>query len=155
AVVIADTRGTGASFGHQDILFSDREIADFGELIDWTANQSWSNGRIGAYGFSYRGILAANMASLGRPALKAVAPSFDFPDVFLTAHPGGVFNEYFIRTWATQTASANRGTLPCGLPCKLLVAGPKRVDADVDGVQLKQAVAEHAANHDVYTCMRA
>jgi putative CocE/NonD family hydrolase len=120
-VITADTRGTGASFGHLSIPFGDREIEDFGELIDWAVKQPWSDGRVGAYGFSYRGMLAVNMASLGRPALKAIAPSFDFPDVYLSAWPGGVFNDRFIRAWSEQTAAANHGVLPCGLPCKLLV----------------------------------
>ena len=67
AVIAVDTRGTGASFGHQDILLDAPEVEDFGEIIDWTARQPWSNGRVGAYGFSYRGMLAVSMASLGRP----------------------------------------------------------------------------------------
>ena len=53
AVITADTRGTGASFGHANIMFDDREVGDFGEVIDWAAVQRWSNGRVGGYGFSY------------------------------------------------------------------------------------------------------
>jgi predicted acyl esterase len=33
----------------------EREIADYGELIDWVAAQPWSNGRPGVYGTSYEG----------------------------------------------------------------------------------------------------
>jgi hypothetical protein len=66
AVVSVDTRGTGASFGHQAILLDEPEVEDFGQVIDWAARQPWSNGRVGAYGFSYRGMLAVSMASLGR-----------------------------------------------------------------------------------------
>src|SRR5215469_2265562 len=53
AVITADTRGTGASFGQVSIMFDNREVIDFGELIDWAAVQRCSNGRVGGYGFSY------------------------------------------------------------------------------------------------------
>jgi uncharacterized protein len=150
AVITADTRGTGASFGHVNIMFDNREVSDFGELIDWAAEQSWSNGRVGAYGFSYRGVLAVDMASLDRPALKAVAPSFDFPDLYLTAYPGGVFSNRFIKDWSTLTMALNEGGLPFG---HLLIAGPKRVDADEGGAVLTRAIADHARNWNVYDCI--
>jgi putative CocE/NonD family hydrolase len=154
AVVGVDTRGTGASFGYQKIPFDDAEVADFGEIIDWASRQSWSNGRVGAYGFSYRGILAVSMASLGRSALKAIAPSFDFPDLSLLTHPGGVLNETFLQKWGTQTGELNRGRPPCAGVCPWLIAGPKRVDGDNDGELLKAAIAEHAHNYDPFACAK-
>lgn len=150
AVVIADTRGAGASFGHVNIMFDEGEVSDFGELIDWAAKQTWSNGRVGAYGFSYRGILAVDMASLDRPALKAIAPSFDFPDLYLTAYPGGVFSTRFIKDWSGLTMALNDGRLPFG---QLLIAGPERVEADQDGALLAQAIVDHARNWNVYDCI--
>ncbi|HEX4295791.1 MAG TPA: CocE/NonD family hydrolase [Rhizomicrobium sp.] len=152
AIVTVDARGTGASFGHQDIMFDDAEVEDFGEIVDWAAKQSWSNGKVGAYGFSYRGVLAADVASLRHPALKAIAPTFDFADIYLTAYPGGVLSERFIHAWSTQTAALNRGEFPCPFPCSLLFAGPKRVDADPGGRLVAAAIAEHARNYDVYDC---
>ena len=47
ALVVADARGTGASFGSRTMELGPREIADYGELIDWVAAQPWSNGRVG------------------------------------------------------------------------------------------------------------
>jgi len=156
AVVMADARGTGASFGHQDVMFSPREIADFGEVIAWAAKQGWSNGKVGAYGFSYRGVLADDMASLGEPALKAIAPSFDFPDGYLVLNPGGVFSDPFLRAWGTQTKGLNNeGRYPCGSICAFLIAGPERVDADTDGALVRAAIAGHAKNYDVYACVKA
>ena len=117
ALLLVDTRGTGASFGHISILLDDREVADFGEIIDWAASQPWSNGRVGAYGFSYRGLLAMGMASLNRPALKAIAPSFDFSDLYLIMRPGGVFSEALVKRWSDFTAALNRGEAPwCSHP---------------------------------------
>jgi uncharacterized protein len=155
AVVTVDARGTGASFGHAAIMLDDSEIGDFGEIVDWAAAQSWSNGRVGAYGFSYRGVLAADTASLGHKALKAIAPTFDFSDIYLTAYPGGIFSDNFIQAWSAQTAGLNSGQFPCGAVCALLIAGPERVDSDSGGALAAQAVAEHAANYNVYACARA
>ncbi len=156
AVMVVDTRGAGASFGAQKIAFDDREMKDYDELISWAARQPWSNGRVGAYGFSYRGMLADRMAGLGNPALKAIAPSFDFTDLYLVLYPGGVFDSYFAKAWGDQTGLLNRGVVPCpGVICHLIVAGPKPVDTDRGGALLAKAIAEHAANYDVDACGRA
>jgi putative CocE/NonD family hydrolase len=155
AVVTVDARGTGASFGHVAIMMDDREIADFGEIVDWAAAQPWSNGRVGAYGFSYRGMLATDTASLGHKALKAIAPSFDFTDIYLTTYPGGILSDKFIYNWGAQTKGLNNGQFPCDGTCRLFVAGPERVDADTDGTLQREAVAGHRANYDVYACTRA
>jgi putative CocE/NonD family hydrolase len=156
AVMVVDTRGTGASFGSQKIAFDDREMKDYDELIGWAAQQSWSNGRVGAYGFSYRGILATSMAAFGNPALKAIAPSFDFTDLYLVMYPGGVFNSRFVQAWSDQTATLNQGAAPCeGMFCHLLITGPKPVDTDRDGRLLAEAISEHAANYNVFACARA
>ncbi|HEY2752883.1 CocE/NonD family hydrolase, partial [Phenylobacterium sp.] len=87
-----------------------------------------------------------------RPALKAIAPSFDPTDLYHTTHPGGVFSETFLRKWGGQTAALNRGEPPCTGLCRWLVAGPKPVDADRDGALLRKALAEHARNYDVFAC---
>ena len=156
AVMAVDTRGAGASFGTQKIAFDDRERQDYDELISWAARQPWSSGRVGAYGFSYRGMLADQMAGLGNPSLKAIAPSFDFTDLYLVLYPGGVFNAYFAKAWGDQTGLLNRGIVPCpGFVCHLIVAGPKPVDADPGRVLLAKAIAEHAANYNMETCGRA
>jgi predicted acyl esterase len=76
AVVTVDARGTGASFGTINILFGDKEVSDYGAVADWITGQPWSNGKVGAYGFSCRGMTAANIASLPKASIKAVAPLF-------------------------------------------------------------------------------
>ena len=154
AVIGVDTRGTGASFGHQAIVLDTPEVTDYGEIIDWAARQPWSNGRVGAYGFSYRGMLAVSMASLDRPALKAIAPSFDLTDLYLLTFPGGVFSDTFLRKWGSQTKGLNLGEPPCEGVCRWLIAGVRPVDADHDGSLLKAAIAEHRLNYDVYACAK-
>jgi uncharacterized protein len=157
AVAAVDARGTGASFGTHQTLFSDAEVSDYGSVADWIVEQSWSNGKVGAYGFSYRGMTAANIASLPNREIKAVAPLFDLTDLYLLTHPGGVFAEYLLRTWGEQTRLLNSGVVPCNgdRACAAMIVGPKPVDADKHHVLLKQALAEHAKNFDVYRCTRA
>src|SRR5579864_5875496 len=73
-VVLADTRGSGASSGHRETEFSPELISDLGELVNWTAIQPWSNGRVGTFGNSYDGATAELTAVTNPPALKAVVP---------------------------------------------------------------------------------
>jgi len=157
AVVVGDARGTGASFGTLKIMFSDAEVNDYSSIADWIAKQSWSNGKIGAYGFSYRGISAANMASLSNPHIRAVAPLFDLTDLYLLAYPGGTFAQYLLTTWGAQTHELNAGLAPCegSFVCEIAIEGPKPVDSDSDGSMLRAASAAHAANYDVRRCARA
>ena len=157
AVVVVDARGTGASFGTLKIMFSDAEVNDYNAVADWIAKQPWSNGKIGAYGFSYRGISAANMAALSNPHIRAVAPLFDLPDLYLLAYPGGAFAQYLLTAWGAQTRLLNDGVVPCqgNLVCEIALAGPKPVDSDSDGSVLRAASASHIANFDVRKCTRA
>ena len=157
AVLTVDARGTGASFGTLKIMFSDAEVSDYDSVADWITHQTWSNGKVGAYGFSYRGISAANMASLPNPSIRAVAPLFDLTDLYLVGYPGGAYAKYLMTAWGAQTRELNDGRVPCegDLLCQLAIAGPKPVDADSNGVLLRQAIAEHAANYNVHDCTRA
>ena len=50
-VVRADERGIGNSYGFLDTM-SDQTSSDFAEVIEWAADQPWSNGRIGLLGIS-------------------------------------------------------------------------------------------------------
>jgi putative CocE/NonD family hydrolase len=157
AVLAVDARGTGASFGTLKIMFSDAEVNDYASIADWITKQPWSNGKVGAYGFSYRGISAANMASLSNPSIRAVAPLFDLTDLYLVGYPGGAYAKYLMTAWGAQTRELNEGRVPCegDLLCKLAINGPKPVDSDSHGVLLQQAIAEHAANYNVHACTRA
>jgi putative CocE/NonD family hydrolase len=92
-VVLADTRGSGASSGHRETEFSPELISDLGELVDWVASQPWSNGRVGTFGNSYDGATAELTAATRPPALKAVVPISSQFDVGMLIFPGGMFNE--------------------------------------------------------------
>ena len=154
AVIVADARGTGASFGHVGIAFDDREITDMGALVDWVTRQDWSNGRVGTYGASYSGILASDAAALDRGALQAIAPTFDFPDLYLTVYPGGVLSDHFVATWSALATELNEDNIPCDLVCRMVIKGPERVDNDKSGDLLTHAIVEHGKDWDVLGCVR-
>ncbi|MBN2116480.1 MAG: CocE/NonD family hydrolase [Anaerolineales bacterium] len=158
ALVLVDVRGTGASYGEWSILWSDREIADLGEVVDWIIAQTWSNGNVGAYGVSYDGSTAEQMSMLNHPALKAVAPQSNEIDLYTDlAYPGGIMNEKFIKEWAEFHSRLGANDV-CGIAkaakmdceqMKSFMSGVRQVDDDLDGGQLAAAVASHK-HADVY-----
>jgi hypothetical protein len=102
AVVLVDVRGTGASFGVWPYPWSRDEIMDGSQIVDWVVTQPWSNGKVGAIGVSYSGAAAEFLSVPNNPAVKAVVPRFSEFDVYTDiAFPGGVFNEWFIKHWAS------------------------------------------------------
>jgi len=96
AMVIADTRGTGASSGCSQV-FGWRYQDDAGELVNWISDQAWCDGSIGMIGGSHVGWTQLAAASRKPPALKAIMPAvvpFDgFTGQFF---PGGIAMHSFI-----------------------------------------------------------
>lgn len=160
ALVIVDARGSGASFGSRAAELSEREIADYGEIIDWIAAQPWSNGRVGAYGYSYDGDAAELMARLGNPHLVAVAPLFsDFDPYRQLVYPGGCYAERAFGRWlaATRVLDGVAGAVAdlaaeTGLPegaVSGLFPPVKPVDGPGGPALLVQAVRAHQGNADL------
>lgn len=159
ALVMVDARGSGASEGTRSVEMAPDEVADYGEIIDWIISQSWSNGRVGAYGISYEGVTAELITVNQHPALKAVAPLFsDFDPLYTVVMPGGVLAPGFIRTWSDLVATLDRNDI-CTLDgatdemqCALIrrmAPGVKRVDDDPDGAML-DAIVENRNNANVF-----
>jgi uncharacterized protein len=143
AVVRADVRGTGASFGVWRGPQSADEVGDGGDLVAWIAGQPWSNARVGAMGISYEGTTAQMLAASGRPEVLAVIPKFHEFDLFTDiAYPGGLLDEGMVRDWSAGMQQLAKG------------AGVKRVDEDADGRLLAQAVADHARNLDIFAAAK-
>jgi putative CocE/NonD family hydrolase len=151
-VIVADARGSGASGGHRETEFSREEISDLGELVNWAAKQPWSNGRVGTFGGSYEGATAELTAATSQPAMKAVAAFSSQFDVGMLAFPGGVYDEALMESWSDLIHRLDTsGGDVCvtnglsGLRCWWAgrsLRGVKRVDADSDGKQLAQILAQ-------------
>lgn len=163
AYVTMDVRGSGASFGVSTVPWSEAEVLDYRDVLDWIVEQPWSNQRVGAIGDSYEGNTAALLSALEHPAVRAVVPRFFDWDPYLSpAFPGGLFHEDFIRAWSDFTegldavdickAARAQSEVECAL-ISARVRGPLRVDEDKDGKLLAQAVKEHRGNTEVYSAL--
>jgi hypothetical protein len=163
ACVVVDARGTGASFGSRSAELGEREIADYGEIIDWVAGQPWSNGRVGAYGTSYEGQAAELMARLRNPYLFAVAALFSpydpYRELFYT---GGVATGGRFARWMYESqlgdgvvgalerlaAATGRAASEIRLPSPV-----KPVDGPEGAALLDAAIGEHQRNVDMATLL--
>ncbi|MCP4112976.1 MAG: CocE/NonD family hydrolase [Desulfobacteraceae bacterium] len=94
AMVFADMRGSGASFG-STIVGSPRIFADGKQLVDWIGTQSWCDGNVGMIGGSYHGWTQLVTAAQKPDALKCIIPESISFDSYSNSvnYPGGVFNQ--------------------------------------------------------------
>ena len=150
AYAVADVRGSGASFGTRTAEFSADEVKDGAEIVDWLVKQPWSDGKVGATGISYVGTTAELLVTNLHPAVKAVAPLFSLFDAYTDiAFPGGLHQTWFTRTWQAGNRRLDSNLLLSPAAAQYFF-GVRPVDGDTDRSQLRRAVAEHAANVDVY-----
>jgi uncharacterized protein len=148
-LVIADMRGSGASEGNIENLYSPAGIADLGELVTWAERQPWSNGHIGAYGMSYEADSAEFTAAAAGSRVRAVASLYgDFDLMLGFLRPGGVYDRAVIEPWSNWIygldrndvcAAAGRTGLRC-LLSKITNGGVAPVDSDPDGRELAAIV---------------
>lgn len=73
AVAIAHVRGSGQSGGCFTTGGAD-EAKDGYAIVEWLANQSWSNGRVALMGTSYVGTTPISTATLNPPHLTTIVP---------------------------------------------------------------------------------
>lgn len=96
-----DARGSGASFGNRPCPWSEDEVGDGADIVDWIIGQPWSNGRVGATGISYDGTTSEMLMRNRHPAVKAVIPQFCLYDTYTdVAFPGGVHQFDFTESWS-------------------------------------------------------
>ncbi len=85
-----DCRGTGASPGAITDEYTEREQQDAHDACAWLAAQPWCTGAVGAFGLSYGGYTACQLAASRAPALRAIAPMCGFDDRYTDdCHYGG------------------------------------------------------------------
>ncbi|ESR26961.1 CocE/NonD family hydrolase [Lutibaculum baratangense] len=72
AGVRVDMRGSGESEGVIDGEYSEQELSDACEVIEWIAAQAWCTGSVGMMGISWGGFNALQVAALRPEPLKAV-----------------------------------------------------------------------------------
>jgi uncharacterized protein len=151
-VAIVDTRGSTSSFGPRDVELGPDERRDMDEIIAHLAAQSWSDGRVIAYGVSYMADTAAFAASRPAPALVAAIPrQLDFDAYTQGFMPGGVQNNFLLFVWGNYTHAIDTGRSPreasldCrrrAEDCRALFPLLQPVDEDSDYRLLRQALGE-------------
>ncbi|HEY4608323.1 MAG TPA: CocE/NonD family hydrolase, partial [Ilumatobacteraceae bacterium] len=80
AVCRLDLRGTGSSEGRATDEYPLSELDDLSDVIAWLAAQSWSNGRVGMFGYSYSGFNSLQLACERPPALGAICAIYATDD---------------------------------------------------------------------------
>jgi uncharacterized protein len=93
--VIANCRGTsgsGGTFG----FFDGQERRDMHDLVEWAAEQPWSNGNVGMIGISYFAGTQMEAAVERPPHLKAIMPIAGTFDLYESATHHGLMSSGFI-----------------------------------------------------------
>lgn len=115
AVVVASVRGTGLSEGEFSLLPRE-EQQDHYEIIEWIAQQPWSDGQVAGTGAGYYGASQWHMAIQNPPHLECIAPINGAIDPFREwIMPGGIANATFINDWydrQVRLANAYLGEAP-------------------------------------------
>jgi len=135
-VAAADVRGSGASFGTADGMFTLQEARDAYDVTEWLAAQPWSNGNVGMYGRSYLAITQYMAAGQQPPHLKAIFPEMAVADMYALLYHGGIFHGPFIEFWSglVHTMDLDEPAVP--------------VDEDPGGTLRAAALAAHRGNRD-------
>ncbi len=129
-LAVADIRGKGASFGARRGFQDRTEAMDGHDLVQWLAAQPWADGKVGMLGCSYLGGTTTHVASTAPPALKAIFTGATDIDKFAFVRRGGITAQF--NTRPDEPLTDDLMSLP--------------VDEDVEGNQMRAAVAEHARN---------
>jgi uncharacterized protein len=93
--VIANCRGTsgsGGTFG----FFDGQEFRDMYDLVEWAAQQPWSNGNVGMIGISYFAGTQMEAAVERPPHLKATMPIAGTFDLYESATHHGLMSSGFL-----------------------------------------------------------
>jgi len=143
AVVIVDSRGSGASFGTSDGPLAEVEAADTFDITEWIAAQPWCNGKVGMFGRSYLGISQYLAASTAPPHLVAIFPQMALFDLYSFAYDGGIFRDDFAREWGGNVRALD------------LSGQVASLDDDPTGDRLAAARADHRDSRDVYELFAA
>jgi putative CocE/NonD family hydrolase len=80
ALVRLDVRGTGRSEGIALDEYTKAEQEDGVETVAWLREREWCTGAVGAYGVSYGGFAAVQLAALRPPGLGAIAAVYATDD---------------------------------------------------------------------------
>jgi len=130
---VQDMRGKYESEGRYRWTAHDRQ--DGYDTVNWLAEQSWSTGKVGTYGCSYRGENQIQLAAERHPNHVAAVPMFagamythgDRHRNWATNN-GGAFELAMIFTWFREKGWSLRPSYPTGTPRDDLLRATKAFD---------------------------
>jgi predicted acyl esterase len=110
AIVSPDPRGSWKSDGDLT-FFSPQEAQDGHEVIEWLAEQSWCNQRIGMLGVSYLAMSQWSIAATRPPHLAAICPWEGVSSLYHELHfHGGIPEKSFATWWREKSRFSERPT---------------------------------------------
>lgn len=122
--VVADMRGTGASYGWK-MDFMPQLAVDGGEIVDWISKQTWCDGNVGMFGPSYLGHSQLITASRKHPALKCIFPQVVPLDGYTgEVYPGGIYSDGFMTNYSTRLDYMNLNYFLMDIPQILKTGNP-------------------------------
>lgn len=110
AALLVDVAGTGVSPGEYGFM-DGREVRDGYDVVEWAAAQPFSNGRVGMWGYSFPGLMAAHVAATQPPSLRAIVPASIFHDPYRDiVWPGGILTtqDGLLLPWAMSFTLARQ-----------------------------------------------
>lgn len=134
-LVIADIRGSGASFGSRFDM-TPKIGTDGAELIEWIAAQPWCDGNVGMKGGSYMAISQILTAANKPPHLKGIFIMI-YPFGFQDLYAGGVYNAGFMKSFSDMIWTMNMNMRRTVGSFPVMPAAPV-VDEDGDGKMLDE-----------------
>ena len=143
--VVADVRGSGASFGTRVDPTPPQESLDAYDITEWLAAQPWCSGCVGMYGISYGGTDQLMAAAAAPPHLKAIFPEMVMFDLYDFCYPGGIYRHTLMNGWQQQVRTLDLHQAQKAAP----------VDEDKDQRLLAQALRQHQGNFDVTKAAQA
>jgi len=100
-VVQFDVRGTGSSSGFSTEIYSEDEIQDGCDMVEWAAVQPWCTGAVGMIGKSYSAVVQWQIATRNAPHLKTIIVRSANDDVYTEwTNPGGAIRPYMFESYA-------------------------------------------------------
>ncbi|MBT5948283.1 MAG: CocE/NonD family hydrolase, partial [Nitrospinaceae bacterium] len=148
-IVRVDSRGTGRSPGFIE-LWSPRETKDFHDCIEWTAEQTWCNGKIGINGISYYAMNQWQVAASQPPHLAAICIWEGGADFYRDlSHHGGIVNTFCENWYDMQVKTVQHGVGSKGYRSRIApdwVAGPETLTDEELGANRSDFGADVLAN---------
>jgi len=136
-VAVQDVRGKFESEGQY--IFAGNDARDGYDMTSWLAKQSWSNGKVGAYGCSYLGEVQYQQATQRNPNLTALIPQAAGPVQYRAGggSDGGVLELATMVGWVRTFGSTMYYRPPPGTSAEKFrefadVYNPEPVLPDVD-----------------------